>query len=235
MMILKKWWLLIASFLNKLTNKARTIDPIAQLDYEIDVKADQLKEGRVALEMCRGLYERVKHQVEDGQAHILELKAQVNSYIASGDRETAGKFALELQQAEKNWAENMGQLKIHQTTYENNLEKLKFATRKITELRNHKTRQDANLRFSRVEKEIAKLGEALNFDAANPTTDLGQIERIIQDEIDSNRAAVQVAADLSGNGIEAIRRDHDVEKQRAEIALQQFEAKGITHEISAGI
>ncbi len=211
-----------AAQFNKAANKVRALDPIAQMVYEADQKAEQLKDGRIGLEKHRGLLERAKHEEEDARAHVLDLRAKVKSYLDAGNRETAGQLVLELEKADATLAKRSERVKVHQATYDNNLEKLKYATRQVRELRERVEAKDADLRFSRVDKEIAQLGEALNFDMAS-SSNLGEIERVIQNEIDANNAAVQVAADMSGTGLEQIHRDITVEKNRGELALQAFE------------
>ena len=57
------------------------------------------------------------------------------------------------------------------------------------------------------------------------TSDFGQSERIIQDQIDRNRGRVRVAADLSGEGLEDIHREMALEKTLGEDALREFEAE----------
>ena len=68
--------------------------------------------------------------------------------------------------------------------------------------------------------ELAKLSESFNF---NVTTDFGQIEQVIQDQINLNRAKTRVAADLSGEGIEDIKKEEAMEQVLAEQALREFE------------
>ncbi len=55
------------------------------------------------------------------------------------------------------------------------------------------------------------------------TSDFGQVEQAIQDEIDRNRAKVRVAADLSSQGVAEVRHEETVEKIVAEQALRDFE------------
>lgn len=221
-MILGKIWRLVKSQFNKLANYFRSRDPIAEMQYECDLAAEQIKEGRRGLEQYRGLVERVTRQVADNRRQAADLEAKVRSYLASGDRTTAGTLALELERVEKQLAENESQLRIHEEAYQNNLLKLKHASRKIGEVRQRIATYDATLRMSRAEAEIAKLGQSLDFDV---TTDFGQIEQVIQGKIDQSRAEVRVAADLSGQGLEEIRREQDIEKQRAEQALLRFEPR----------
>ena len=210
-MILGKLWKSLAAQMNKIANYFWTADPVAQLQYEYDKAVDQMKEGREGLEQYRALVERVARQVAGCREHVASLEARVKAYLQAGERETAAKFALELQKAKKDLAENEAQLKLHETAYENNVTKVKHATKKL-----------ADLKLSRAEAELAKLANSFNFDV---TTDFGQIEDVIHDKIDLNRAKVRVAADLSGEGLDKIKAEAAVEKSMADDALRQFEVE----------
>ena len=67
---------------------------------------------------------------------------------------------------------------------------------------------------------MSQLANQFNF---NVTTDFGQAEQVLQDQIDKNRARVRVSADLSGEGVEDVKREIAVEKTMAEDALKEFE------------
>ena len=212
-MILGKLWKSLAAQMNKIANFFWTADPIAQLQYEYDKAVDQMKDGREGLEKYRALVERVNRQVEANNSHVAKLEAQVKAYLKAGERETASKFALELQKAKKELAENESQLKLHETAYGNNVTKIEHAVKKLEELKR---------KISRAEAELAKLATQFNFDV---TTDFGQIEDVIHDKIDLNRAKVRVAADLSGEGLDQIKAEQAVEKSLADDALRQFEVE----------
>src|SRR5262245_25027328 len=98
-MILGKLWSSLKAQINKLANFFWTADPIAQMQYEYDVAVEQLKEGRLGLEQYRALVERVTRQAAGERAHVGSLEAKVKAYLQAGDRETAAKFAFELQKA----------------------------------------------------------------------------------------------------------------------------------------
>ena len=232
-MILGKLWKALAAQMNKIANFFWTADPIAQLQYEYDKAVDQMKEGREGLEQYRALVERVTRQVNGDRQHVASLEARIKAYLQAGERETASKFALELQQAKKQLAENEAQLKLHETAYNNNVTKIKHATKKLSELKNKIAKYDADLKLSRAEAELAKLAQTFNFDI---TTDFGQIEDVIQDKIGLNRAKVRVAADLSGEGLEDIKREESVEKAMADNALREFEIEmGMVTPETAGV
>ena len=232
-MILGKLWKTLAAQMNKIANFFWTADPIAQLQYEYDKAVDQMKEGREGLEQYRALVERVTRQVNGDQQHVATLEARIKAYLQAGERETASKFALELQKAKKELAENEAQLKLHETAYNNNVTKVKHATKKLSELKDKIQKYDAELKLSRAEAELAKLAQSFNFDV---TTDFGQIEDVIQDKIGLNRAKVRVAADLSGEGLEDIKREEAVEKAMADKALRDFEIEmGMVTPETAGV
>jgi phage shock protein A len=219
--------------MNKVANFFWTADPIAQLQYEYDKAVDQMKDGREGLEQYRALVERVTRQVNGDRQHVASLEARIKAYLQAGERETASKFALELQKAKKELAENEAQLKLHETAYNNNVTKIKHATKKLSDLKNKIAKYDADLKLSRAEAELAKLAHTFNFDV---TTDFGQIEDVIQDKIGLNRAKVRVAADLSGEGLEDIKREEAVEQAMADNALREFEIEmGMVTPETAGV
>jgi phage shock protein A len=219
-MILGKIWKAIASQFNKLANAIRGYDPIAEMQYEYDRSVGQLREGREGLAQYRALVERVTRQVEGDRKHVATLGAKVKAYLTSGDRETAAKFALELNRAKDDLAENQKQLDLHEQAYNNNLLKIKHAVAKLEDVRHKITKYDADLKMSRAEAEMSQLSTQFNF---NVTTDFGQAEQVLQDQIDKNRGRVRVAADLSGEGVEDVKREIAVEKTMAEDALKEFE------------
>ena len=221
-MILGKLWKALAAQMNKVANYFWTADPIAQLQYEYDKAVDQMKEGREGLEQYRALVERVTRQVHGDREHVAQLEARIKAYLQVGERETASKFAMELQRAKKDLAENETQLKLHEQAYGNNVMKIKHATKKLADLKTKIQKYDADLKLSRAEAELSKLATQFNFDV---TTDFGQIEDVIQDKIGLNRAKVRVAADLSGEGLDKIKTEQAVEKNLADQALREFEVE----------
>lgn len=219
-MILGKMWRALMAQFNKLANWFSGADPIAQLQYEYDTSIQQIKDGREGLAQYRALVERVNQQAENDKKHVAVLEAKIKAYLQANDRETAGKFALELQKARASFAENEKQLAMHEQAYGNHLMKIKHATGKLAEVQDKIHKYDAELKMSRAEAEMAELAKTFNFDV---TTDFGQVERVIQDKIALNRAKVRVASDLSGEGLEQVKHEIAMEKALADQALQEFE------------
>ena len=232
-MIIGKIWRSFKAQMNKLANFFWTADPIAQMQYEYDQAVTQIQEGRKGLEQYRALVERVTRQVQNDQRHVRDLESKVKAYLQAGDRDTASKFALEMQKAKTELAENEGQLKMHDDAYNNNISKIKHATGKLAKIRDKIAKYDAELKMSKAEAEVAQVAQTLNFDV---TTDFGQIEQVLQDKISLNRAKVRVAADLSSEGIVDIQREQAAEKVLADQALKQFEVDlGLVTPETAGV
>jgi phage shock protein A len=219
-MIFGKMWAAFRAQLNKVANFFWSTDPIAQMQYEYDTAVEELKGGRQGLEQYRALVERVTLQVARDKKHVENLSAKVKAYLQAGDRETAAKFALELQKAKQELAENEGQLEMHEEAYNNNVTKIKHANEKLAKVRDKIKRYDAELKMSRAEAEMAQLAQSFNFDV---TTDFGQIESVIEDKISLNRAKSRVAADLSEEGLETVEREQAMESALADDALREFE------------
>ncbi|HVU88195.1 MAG TPA: PspA/IM30 family protein [Pirellulales bacterium] len=220
-MIGRKVWRSLQGFANKAANFLWTADPIAQMQYEYDLAVVQLKEGREGLEQYRALVERVWRQIANERTHIRDLESKVRAYLAANDRETAGRFALELRKAQEELAENEEQVQLHEAAYENNLAKIKQAGAKLSQVREQIAKYDAELKMTKAEAEMAKLTTSFNIDA---TTDFGQIEQFVHDKISLNKAKVRVAGDLSGEGADDRERQRAMERALADQALRDFEA-----------
>lgn len=215
-----KVWNAFLAQLNKLANWFWSRDPIAQMQLEYDRAVAQLKEGREGLEQYRSLVERVSRQVSANEKRVEMLTAKIKAYLKAGDRKTAGQLAVELEETKKELAENKQQLEMHEKAYENNLEKIKYASKNLAKVREKIKKYEAELKMSQAEAELAKLSQTFNFDI---TTDFGQLENMIQEKIDLNRAKVKVAADLSEEGIEKIKAEKALEESMAEGLLSKFE------------
>ena len=123
--------------------------------------------------------------MNDQRKRVAMLEAKIKAYLNAGDRETAGRFALDLKRAKDDLAENEKQLALHEQAYQNNLLKIQHAVKKLDDVKHKIGKYDAELKMSRAEAEMAELANQFHFDV---TTDFGQAEQMIQDQIDRNRA-----------------------------------------------
>jgi phage shock protein A len=221
-MILSKVWRAFRAQLNKIANIFFESDPIAVMQLEVDQATERLKEGRKGLEMYRGLVETVARQLATGKSNAAQLEAQIKAHLKAGNRDVAGQLALQLQKVQNELASNENQLQMHEQAYQNNLLKIQKANKDIIKVREKIQRYHAELKMSAAEAEIAQISESFDM---NVTTDFGQIEAVIQRQIDTNRGRARVAADMSAKGIEEIKAEEAAEMAMAEDLLSKFEVQ----------
>jgi phage shock protein A len=219
-MILGKFFGAIRAQLNKIANIFFEADPIAVMQLEVDQATTRLKEGRKGLELYRGLVETVARQVVAGKSNATQLEAQIKAHLKAGNRDMAAQLAVQLQKTNTELAANQKQLEMHETAYQNNLLKIQKANKDIVKVREKISHYDAELKMSAAEAEIAQLSESFDM---NMTTDFGQIESVIQRQIDNNRGKTRVAVDMSSKGVAEIKAEEAVDKAMAEDLLTKFE------------
>lgn len=217
-----KFFRAIAAQLNKLANFFFESDPIAVMQLEVDQATERLKEGRKGLEIYRGLVETVARQVASGKANAAQLEAQIKAHLKAGNRDMAGQLAVQLQKTQTELAANQQQLEMHEQAYQNNLVKIQKANKDIIKVREKIQKYHAELKMSAAEAEIAKLSESFEM---NVTTNFGEIENVIQRQIDTNRGKARVAVDMSSKGIEQIKAEEAAEKAMAEDLLSKYEVQ----------
>jgi phage shock protein A len=192
------------------------------MQLEVDSATERLKEGRKGLEMYRGLVETVARQVAQNKSNAAQLEGQIKAHLKAGNRDVAGQLAVQLQKTQTELAANESQLQMHETAYQNNLLKIQKANKDIVKVREKIRQYDAELKMSAAEAEIAQISESFDM---NVTTDFGQIESVIQRQIDHNRGRARVASDMSSKGVEAIKAEEAAEKAMAEDLLTKFEVQ----------
>lgn len=221
-MIFSKFFRAIRARLNKIANVFFEADPIAVMQLEVDQATERLKEGRKGLEMYRGLVETVARQVTHGKSNATQLESQIKAHLKAGSRDVAAQLALQLQKTQTELAANEKQLDLHETAYQNNLLKIQKANKDIVKVREKIRQYDAELKMSAAEAEIAQISESFDM---NVTTDFGQIESIIQKQIDTNRGRARVAVDMSAKGVAEIKAEEAAEKAMAEDLLSKYEVQ----------
>ncbi|MBN2343166.1 MAG: hypothetical protein JXX29_14055 [Deltaproteobacteria bacterium] len=215
-----KLWNSFRAQLNKLSNFLWQVDPVAQMQLEYDKSVQQLKEGREGLEKYRAMVERVGRQVDTGEKKVEQFTAKITAMLKSGQRDAAAKYAVQLNDAKKELLENRNQLKIHEQSYQNNLDKIKFASNNLAKVREKIKKYEADLKMSEAEAQLAQLSQSFDFDV---TTDFGQVEQMVQEKIDLNRAKTRVANDISSQGLVDIQAEKAMEEAMAEDLLSKFE------------
>jgi phage shock protein A len=217
-----KFFRALRAQLNKIANIFFEADPIAVMQLEVDQATEKLKEGRKGLEIYRGLVETVARQVANGKSNATQLESQIKAHLKAGNRDVAGQMAVQLQKVQTELAANEQQLAMHEQAYQNNLIKIQQANKDIVKVREKIQKYHAELKMSAAEAEIAQLSESFDM---NVTTNFGEIESVIQRQIDQNRGKARVAADMSSKGVAEIKAQEAADKAMAEDLLTKYEVQ----------
>lgn len=219
-MIVSKLWTLFRAMLNKIGNALIRKAPLDIMQLQVDDATKQLHAGREGLEKCQGFVFTLQDRVTALKAKEARYKAKAQTLITAGQRDAAAGIVIELNQIRADLTEQETDLKVQKETADNYTLKIKAAAKQIAAAQDKIKKYGAKLDVSRASAEIAQLNSSLDI---NITTDFGQMEAVIQDEINMCKGKVKVAADLSGEGIDEIKQSEAVEKALADQALRQFE------------
>jgi phage shock protein A len=219
----------IQAMFNSIANALVERDPVAVYQLEIDRAAERLKEARQGVEQYKGLVNGVERQVATGTANVVRLEAQIKAHLKTGkpeNREAAAQLATQLKSAREDLATNQAQLEMHTEAFRNHMLKLQQGNSDLAKLQQKGQRYSAELKMSKAEAEIARVAEALGEHlSGNLTTNLGQVESMIQRQIDQNRGKAQVAAALSSRGVEDVKVRQAADRAIAEDLLGEFEVE----------
>jgi len=199
-------------------------DPLAVKNAEIDRKAEEIAEATRGLESCQALIRGVERQVTSGNKEKARLQALAEQFARENNDAKALEKLTELEKVEGDLNANESQLATHKGTYESFLKKIQNANKRIGELRKEARSQGVRLQMSKAEANLAKLapvvGKAnLNFD------NLDEVNDEIEAQIDKNKAAGQVVADLARDGIEEMEAEERARTAAAGSRLADLKAK----------
>ncbi len=204
----------------KLGRMAIEADPIAVLQNNKDRAIESMREAIAAQSDFRGHIESVKRQVVDGKLQESRLDAKVRSALNVKDEDKAESLVSSLQREKDQLFVNEKQLTALQTSYDNNMKKIKAAQSTIASIDEEARRLKVELKFSKAEKD---LGELLS--KVQVGIDMGSVNEAKEEarrQIDRNRGAAAVRAELD-LGVMTEYEEAELERQdRAKQLLEEY-------------
>jgi phage shock protein A len=208
----------------KLGRWAEAADPLALLRQAVNDGVANIQQAKKGLEDCRALVLSVRRQVESGEKEKARLESRIQAVLAQGDpNNTAKEYALQLAEVERQLAMNKEQLAKHEETYANFAKQVEIGQKRVVEARRKADELGVALELSQREKELAQFASTFSFDPEGLKSGLTHAEELVRQQIDKNRAAGDVAADLSRSTL-AQAADEEAERnaEAAEI-LKRFQ------------
>jgi phage shock protein A len=204
---------------------AGTANPMALFQQTLDDGLGRLHHAKKALEDSRSLLASVQRQVESGQREKARLESRIAAALQQGDPNNAAKeYALQLAEAEKQLAMNREQLAKHEETCRDFAKQIEIGQKRLMETRRKAEDLGIALEQSQHERELAQF--ASDFNAEELQARVAPAEELVQQQIDQNRAAGRVAADLAGDARTQEAAEETEREAEAAKILERFKKSG---------
>lgn len=205
---------------SKIGRLAIESDPIAVLQDRKDQAVESLGEAIKAQFEFRGLIKSIKRQVVEGQVEKSKLDAKIRSALNVRDEDRAAQFAVSMQREIEQLATNENQLGYLQSSYDNNMKRIKAVQNTVSNIDSEARRLKVELRFSKAEKDIGELMSRVQVGI-----DMGSVNEAKEEarrQIDQNRGAAAVRAELDSS-ITTEYEEAELDRQdRAKAILEEY-------------
>jgi phage shock protein A len=197
-------------------------DPMAVFQSAIDDGAARLRHAKEALEDCRSLLKSVQRQVESGEREKTRLESRIQAALAEGDpHQTAKEYAFQLAEVERQLAMNRQQLATHQKSHDSFAKQVEVGQQRLLDTRRKAQDLGIALKQSARERDMAQFASGLGMEEMQAR--VAPATEAIEQQIDQNRAAGRVAADLAGNGISPDAAEQVEREAEAAKILERFQ------------
>lgn len=203
----------------KVGRAAQEADPLAMYQEAVDDGIENIQRAKKGLEKSKALVRSVQRQVEQGQKDKARLEHRIQTVLDNGDpNNTANDYALELAQVEEDLATNQEQLQSHTESYNNFCEQVQHNQKKVAEARRKARSLGLKLEQSQHAKEMSDFASSFSPTGFDADGTMARAEQLINQKIDQNNAAGDVAKDLSRQGL-AQAKDDELERQSAAASI----------------
>lgn len=207
--------------------------PEALLELEKENLREQISKYNAGLASHAGLAERLMSQVRRLEAEERDLRAKAGANLKAGNRDAAGQYALRLQSAQQQLAENRAQLEAAEATYKDLLKardvSVAAAKAKIEALKSAIT----DMRMKQAMAELTEMASGMIGAIGGAGDTLDRLTTMVDEERDKASGRARVAKDTLDMSSVVVKESE--QKALAEQALADFAAReGITLEGAAG-
>lgn len=201
---------------------AENADPMGRFREQIDNHVEQIAKGRKGLERSAGLVRSVERQVDDGQRDKERLESLIRTAMAKGDpNKTAADYARQLARVEAELKANTEQLASHRQSYNDFKQVIENESRKMEEAHREANALGVQLAQSETEKEFLAYATDLRNNRPDGSK-MAEARRAVQERIDQNRGAGDVARDLARQSAAEAADEEMVRQAEAEAILDRF-------------
>jgi phage shock protein A len=214
---------LIRGFFGLFVGGMERRNPEALLEVEKENLRKQIANYNEGLAAHAGLCERLMTQIRRLETEERDLRAKTAANLRANNREAAGNYALRLQSAQRELAENRTQLAQAETTYKELIKardvSVKAAQTKIQEL---KTSLD-DLKIKKATAELTEMASGMITSIGGSGDTLDRLHKMVEEEREQAAGRARIARD-SLNTTDFVIKEEE-QKALAEQALADFAAK----------
>ena len=217
---------LFKGFLSLFVSSVERSSPEALLEAEKENLRSQIAKFNQGLASHAALSERLMTQVRKLEAQETQLEAKTTAHLKAGNREAAGRYALELKENRAQLEENRQQLEQAEATYKSLLrardQSVEAAREKIERLQ----RGLDDLKVKKAMAELHEMAGGMVSEIGGSGDTLDRLEKMVEEERSRAAGRVRVARDSVDVGLAG---DDETEQAALEdLALADFAAeKGI--------
>ena len=214
---------LIKGFFGMFVSNAERSNPEALLEVEKENLRKQIAQYNQGLASHAALCEKLMTQVKNLETRERELRAKTAAHLKAGNRESAGNFALDLQQVQAQLTENREQLEVAETTYKD-LEKARGVSVEIARDKIDKLKYAiGDMKVQKSTAEMMEMASGMISTIGGSGDTLNRLEEMVQEEREKAAGRSRVAR--GGLDMTGINMKESEQEAMADQALADFAAK----------
>ena len=194
--MITKCWNALCAQINKLGDRFREADPVAEMRLEYERALSRLRAAREGLAGYRAVADQLALRVDRDARRMETLDLRIDAFLAAGDREAAAAGAVEAEELRSRLEAARAELAGHEKRYAEQVEAIREAGGRLQRTRDDIRRYDAELRMGDAEAEAVRLMQGIDADFAGP---FAQIAETIEDRLAKRRARARVSLDVRGD------------------------------------
>lgn len=206
---------------DKLGRAIGNADPLALYTKKVEDEVERLGTYKTSLEKIAANVRSLNRQIEQDTIRKQQLESRIQTALGSSNDKAAREYALQLQHVEEQMETNNAQLKTTQGMYDNFKSQVIASERNINDARQDARSLGIQLEQSKAEKEMASFAQEFQGMSRN-LDDLADLKGKVLNQIDSNRAAVDVAADTGENIKMEMEMQETERQQKADSILARY-------------
>lgn len=211
---------LIKGFFSMFISGLETANPKALLEAEIASFQEAVGTYNKGLAQQAALVEKLRGQITRQKAELDKLKARIAALYQAGQKEEAGRLAMQAKSLATQLADNEGQFKQTDDMYRNMTRQrdvyIRDAQRRIDNIKQKLSQAE----IAESQAKLAEISSATSFNLAGTGATLERLEESLDNRVAQAQGKARVAADSISGGEWQMKAEEEAAMEQA--ALREF-------------